>query len=83
MITEIAHIKIDPARAADFEAAVAAAVPHFKAAKGCHAMRLERVIEDPAQYRLSVDWETVNIGTGPLPFSEPEPKLSSALVLTG
>lgn len=60
MITEIAHIKIDPARAAEFEAAVAAAVPHFKAAEGCHAMRLERVIEDPAQYRLSVDWDTVD-----------------------
>lgn len=60
MIIEIAHITIDPARAAEFEAAVAAAAPHFRAAEGCHGMRLERVVEDSAQYRLSVDWETVD-----------------------
>jgi quinol monooxygenase YgiN len=59
MITEIAHITIDPARAAEFEAAVATAAPHFRAAEGCHGMRLERVTEDPAEYRLSVDWESV------------------------
>ncbi len=60
MITEIAHITIDPARAADFEAAVAAAVPAFRSAEGCHGMSLERVIEDPAQYRLRVLWESVD-----------------------
>ncbi len=59
MITEIAHITIDPARAGEFEAAVAAAAPHFRSAEGCHGMRLERVIEDPSQYRLCVDWESV------------------------
>ncbi len=59
MVIEIAYIRIDPARAAEFEAAVAAAVPHFKAAEGCHGMRLERVEEDSALYRLSVDWESV------------------------
>ncbi len=59
MITEIAHITIDPAKADEFEAAVAAAVPHFVAAEGCHSMRLERVIEDPAQYRLCVEWDSV------------------------
>lgn len=60
MITEIAYLTIDPARADDFEAAVAAAAPHFAAAEGCHGMRLERVHEDAAQYRLSVDWESVD-----------------------
>lgn len=59
MITEIARITIDPARAAEFEAAVAAAAPHFRSAEGCHGMRLERVVEDPAQYRLAVDWDSV------------------------
>lgn len=59
MITEIAYIRIDPSRAQDFEAAVAAASPHFQAGEGCHGMRLERVEEDPACYRLSVDWESV------------------------
>ena len=59
MVTEIAYITIDPANAAEFEAAVAQAAPFFKSADGCHGMRLERVEEDGAQYRLSVDWETV------------------------
>jgi len=60
MVTEIAYITIDPARAADFEAAVSAAAPHFRAADGCRAMRLERVVEDETLYRLSVDWDTVD-----------------------
>lgn len=59
MITEIANITIDPAQAAAFEAAVSKAAPHFRAAEGCHAMRLERVVEDPAQYRLVVSWDSV------------------------
>ncbi|MEY4761085.1 MAG: hypothetical protein RLZZ200_941 [Pseudomonadota bacterium] len=59
MITEIAQLTIDPARAADFEAAVAQATPHFRAAEGCHGLSLERVIEDPARYRLVVQWETL------------------------
>jgi len=60
MITEIAILTIDPAKAADFEAAVAAAAPLFQAAKGCHGMGLERVIERPGQYRLVVRWESLD-----------------------
>lgn len=60
MVTEIAYIRIDPANAAAFVAAVALAAPHFQSAEGCHGMRLEQVVEDPACYRLSVDWETVD-----------------------
>jgi quinol monooxygenase YgiN len=60
MIFEIAHITIDPTRADAFEAAVAEAAPYFQNAQGCHAMSLERVIEDPAQYRLRVQWESVD-----------------------
>jgi quinol monooxygenase YgiN len=63
MITEIANITIDPARAAAFEAAVAEAAPHFRSAEGCHAMRLERVVEDPALYRLVVSWASVEAHT--------------------
>lgn len=59
MVTEIAYLAIDPARAAEFEAAVTKAAPFFTTAEGCHGMRLERVEEDAALYRLSVDWETV------------------------
>jgi quinol monooxygenase YgiN len=59
MITEFATITIDPARAAEFEAAVAHAAPHFRAAEGCHGMALEHVIEDAARYLLVVHWDSV------------------------
>lgn len=59
MITEIATLTINPARAVDFEAAVAAAAPYFKSATGCHGMSLEAVIETPGVYHLRVLWETV------------------------
>lgn len=59
MILEIATLTIDPARAVEFEAAVARAVQHFRNAEGCHGMTLERVIEDPSRYQLVVQWETV------------------------
>ena len=60
MITEIATLRIDPARATEFEAAVASAAPAFQSAEGCHGMALERVIETPGVYNLRVLWETVN-----------------------
>jgi quinol monooxygenase YgiN len=60
MINEIVVIAIDPANARAFEAAVAKAAPLFRAAEGCHSMALERGIEDPAQYRLLVEWETMD-----------------------
>lgn len=59
MVTEIAYITIDPARAAAFETAVAEAAASFRADSGCRSMRLERVVEDPAQYRLVVGWDSV------------------------
>jgi heme-degrading monooxygenase HmoA len=59
MVTEIAVITINPERHAEFERAVAAAVPLFKGTSGCRSMRLEREIENPARYRLFVEWETV------------------------
>lgn len=63
MIQEIASITIDPARAAQFEAAVASARPHFEAAKGFVSFSLKRVIEDPACYQLVVGWESVEAHT--------------------
>jgi heme-degrading monooxygenase HmoA len=59
MIHEIASITIDPARAAEFEAAVARARPYFEAAKGFVSFSLKRVIENPACYQLVVGWESV------------------------
>lgn len=59
MIKEMARLEIDPARASEFEAAVAQAVPHFKAAKGCHALQLERSVDRPGHYLLVVQWDSV------------------------
>lgn len=53
-VTEVAEIAVtDPA---GFEAAVAAARPHFLAAEGCLGLALHRVIEAPDTYRLLVTW---------------------------
>lgn len=60
MIHEIATISIDPARAADFEAAVAAARPHFEAANGYLSFALQRSIETPERYILVVGWDSVD-----------------------
>lgn len=59
MITEIAFLTIDPANAAAFEAAVESAAPVIGAAEGSQSMALERVIEHPGQYRLIVQWDSV------------------------
>lgn len=60
VIMEIAYLTVEPARALDFEAAVARAEPAFRAAEGCRGVRLERVIEAPGAYRLLVQWDSVD-----------------------
>ncbi len=55
-VTEYADFTIDPAREAEFLAAVAQAVRFFRAATGCRAMRLDRVLERPGVFRLVVEW---------------------------
>lgn len=59
MIYEIAQIEIKPGAGAAFEAAVAQAASHFRSAKGCLSLALERGVEHPSTYRLIVGWETV------------------------
>ena len=59
MIHEIAEIDVVDGHEGDFEAAVAEAAPHFKAAKGCRSFALKRSIENPQRYRLVVGWETI------------------------
>lgn len=57
MFIEVAEVIVtDPA---GFEAAVAEAKPVFLRAKGCHGVRLHRVVEEPKTYRLIVKWETI------------------------
>ncbi len=59
MIYEIASIEVIKGQEKAFEAAVAKASEHFKAAQGCLSLALERVIESPNCYRLVVGWERV------------------------
>ncbi len=58
MILEIAQIAVKAGLEDRFEAAVAAATPLFRRAKGCLSMELVRSIEHPSRYRLLVGWET-------------------------
>lgn len=57
--TEYADLTIDPAREADFLAAVARAVDLFRKAEGCRGMRLDRIVERPGTFRLIVEWDSV------------------------
>jgi heme-degrading monooxygenase HmoA len=59
MITEIAELSIKPDSHDAFLAAVKEAVPLFKRAKGCKAMKLERLTERPDVYHLVISWETL------------------------
>jgi quinol monooxygenase YgiN len=59
MITEVATIMVDPARAEAFEAAITRAAAVIRAAEGSHSMALERVIETPGKYILLVEWDKV------------------------
>jgi len=63
MITEMAHLSIDPARSEEFEEAVCAAAALFREAPGCLGLALEREIEDSSRYALLVEWETVEAHT--------------------
>jgi heme-degrading monooxygenase HmoA len=60
MITEIAHLVIKAGEEAEFEKKVSLAKPHFLSANGCHGVTLARCIENPQQYQLFVQWETVD-----------------------
>ena len=59
MITEHAEIRIQPGASEAFLAAVTAAVPLFRRARGCLSMRIEQRIEEPDMYVLMVEWDTL------------------------
>jgi quercetin dioxygenase-like cupin family protein/heme-degrading monooxygenase HmoA len=59
LVHEVARITVQAGRSAEFEAAVAEAVPLFQRAAGARTLRLERSHEDPLEYRLVVGWESV------------------------
>lgn len=59
MIFETALLRILPGATDDFEAAVAQAAPLFQKAEGTLSFRLDKRIEDPQEYVLTVGWTTV------------------------
>ena len=59
MATEIALIEITPGSGPEFEAAATRAVPLFRNATSCRAMRLLRSHEVEARYWLEVEWSDV------------------------
>ena len=60
MILEHADISIDPARAAEFEAAIAQGVNQvIHQAKGFQGYKVNRSIESPGRYILMIYWDTL------------------------
>ena len=59
MIRELAEIDVKRGQEAEFEQAVAQALPFFLRSKGCLSARLHRSLEQPTRYRLFVEWETL------------------------
>ncbi|MET0743198.1 MAG: antibiotic biosynthesis monooxygenase family protein [Microvirga sp.] len=60
MIWERATLTITAGQESAFEAGVAEAVPHFRAARGCRSMALHRSIENPQSYLLLVGWDSLD-----------------------
>jgi heme-degrading monooxygenase HmoA len=60
MILEHADIRIDPARAADFEAAIIqGATTVIANAQGFQGYKVNRSIESPGRYILMIYWDTL------------------------
>ncbi|MCC6305767.1 MAG: antibiotic biosynthesis monooxygenase [Rhodobacteraceae bacterium] len=59
MIQECVELAVKPGAEAAFEAAVAAALPIFRRARGFRGAELHRVIETPGHYRMLINWETL------------------------
>lgn len=60
MILEHADIRIDPARATEFEAAILHGVETvISQAKGFRGYKVNRSVESPGRYLLMIYWETL------------------------
>ncbi|WP_411192634.1 antibiotic biosynthesis monooxygenase family protein [Paraburkholderia sp. B3] len=59
VVYEMAHIVVQQGKNAEFEAGVAQALALFHRARGCRGVELQRSIEEPNQYVLVVQWDTV------------------------
>ena len=59
MIIEHAWLHVTPGREAEFEAAIAAALPVIESAPGCRGAEVRRQVEDPSTFLLLVRWDVV------------------------
>ena len=59
MITEHALLPVAPGREADFEAALAAALPLISSQRGFRRLSVTRGVESPSTYLLIVEWDTL------------------------
>ncbi|MCB2017771.1 MAG: antibiotic biosynthesis monooxygenase [Hydrogenophaga sp.] len=60
MILELADIRIDPGKATDFEAAILRGASTVIApAKGFKGFKVNRSMESPGRYVLTIYWETL------------------------
>lgn len=60
MIIEHALLPVRPERAADFEAAFAAARPIIASMPGFRSLSLSRGVESPGSYLLRVEWDHID-----------------------
>jgi heme-degrading monooxygenase HmoA len=64
MVLELADLRIQPGRQAEFEAALRRGVEEVIArAEGFRAYRVENAIESPERYLLLIEWETLESHT--------------------
>lgn len=79
MILEHALLEVDPARAAEYEAAFQKALPLIAATPGFLDLTLSPCVEKPGRYLLLVQWETLENHTVDFRGSERYPQWKALL----
>lgn len=59
MVLEIAQYTAQPGRAEEFQAGLLKGVEIIRRAKGCLSATPRRQIEDPDQFAVTIEWETL------------------------
>jgi quinol monooxygenase YgiN len=59
MITEHAWLTVTPGREEEFAESITAALPIIMSAQNCHGAWVQRQVEDPSIFLLSVQWTSV------------------------
>jgi quinol monooxygenase YgiN len=60
MVLEIALFTATPGKGAELRAGFLAALPIIRAAQGCRSATLRQQVEDPEQFALLIEWETLD-----------------------